>query len=185
MKKIVIRHGIRTHGEKSTDLLADDMAASGWRIYNPDDLGKAKARNATRKAREFARKMLSHVNDGDHAIGHSQGCLTLLELMRLGVRFDKVIFIAAAVDSDVLFPRNAYTRLVNIHNPKDVALVAGALLPKSGMGAMGRVGYKGESLNVRDLERVSRKGPFNHSRPYFRGEGYKWLLRFCKRQCPM
>ena len=181
MTKIHIHHGIMTNGRKSTDILADRLIAEGYDINNPDFPGFATPRTANWFAKYYAKKLVKQIKKGDNAIGHSHGALVLLECMRRGAEFDTVIFLSAAVDRQIVFPYHGFKKLINVHNPKDIALLAGKYLPNSKMGAMGREGYLGpRDERVENLMRKSRVGKLNHTKPYFHGDGLAWSMDLCK-----
>lgn len=183
MTTVHLHHGILTNGKKSTDRLEEPLTLRGHDVNNPDFPGFATPHSANWFASRYSKRLSKMVEAGDHAIGHSHGCLVLLECMRRGAQFDTVIFIAAAVDTNVIFPAWGFKRLINIHNPKDVALLAGKFLRNNKMGALGREGYDYAELDprVQNVERLSRKGKFNHTKPYFEGEGLEWTVNLCDR----
>lgn len=98
--------------------------------------------------RERAEHILSVYEPGDTVIAHSAGCLLTYTAMRMGARFGKVFFFAAAAESNLEFPKNGMQKLYNIFSPDDPALRLGRLLPFHPFGALGMKGYKGDDHRV-------------------------------------
>lgn len=184
--KVDVQHGAWSDGTDSTDRLASRLVDAGFEVHNPEHDDFATVLTASARAAEFAAVLLEAHEPGDCAVGHSHGCLVILEAMRQGARYDTVVFLAAAVDADVTFPYHGCRRLVNVSNPFDLALAAGAWIPGHPFGRLGKIGYFGPpDERVEDVRRASRAGRWNHSDPYFDDAGLAWTESLLSRVLPV
>lgn len=168
MARLLLHHGIWTHGDQSTIPLARDLESIGYRTYNPQHSEFARVLGAGKMARRFSRDLIANHKPGDHALGHSHGCLVILEAMRAGARFGTVFLVGAAVEEDVTFPYHGAERIINVYNPFDIALAAGTAIPDHPFGALGLTGYAGPpDARVEEHAWPSRDGRWNHTMPYF------------------
>lgn len=95
-----------------------------------------------------------------YGIGHSNGCAILVEAVRQGARFDKLLLINPALNVDTVFPPSI-EEIVVIHTRKDIptrtarffdAIPLIGLIVPNAWGAMGAVGYTGNDPRVRNID---------------------------------
>lgn len=102
-----------------------------------------------RRARVIAE---ANESSDDCIIAHSFGCLaTAYAINYFGAKFDKVIFFAAAAESDIEI-KQSFNVLYNIHSKTDATLTLGDILPFHNFGALGQTGYKGELESVINID---------------------------------
>lgn len=112
---------------------------------------------------DVARSLAASALPGDIAVGHSNGCTAIHKAMDYGANFKHVIYLNAALPTDVsLMP---WLKAMDVfHAANEVATLLGAwwakINPLSGdWGAMGRLGYTGHDKRVTNFE----LGPVGHS----------------------
>lgn len=157
-KRILVVHGILTHGDSNVDRLASVLAGEfsnkfdivyhefpirfPWTYYFPWG----------RKAMmDDARTLINSMNDGDHIVCHSYGALVWQNAIKLGAKFGKCFIIAGAATSDKMeYPVGSLEEAHVFYNPKDMALKAGAMMPFHPFGKLGYTGFAGSPGRVRD-----------------------------------
>lgn len=180
-------NGIGSHGNKSTDLILQHLAARGKDTLD-FDYPKLSYCAATcrKKQKTLGRLLAREAKRGDVVIAHSFGCLIALRAMECGAQFSSVIFLSAAMSSEFVFPVHGMERLLNIHNPADAALKIANLFKWGGMGDMGSLGYNGvPDSRITNSAWLNIKGvSFNHNH-YFEGNNPEFIankiLKFTKR----
>ena len=159
-------NGIWDDGTHSTDRLGRALAGRGWswRDCNYPTAHPWTARSRDAVARRAA-QLQKQVIAGDHVAAHSFGALVTLEAMRQGARFGVVVLFGAAAERDVEIPVGGCDELINVHQPRDLALMFGGLLLAHPFGAMGRLGYAGNDLRVTNVldDTEPTLGPWRHS----------------------
>ena len=79
------------------------------------------------KNRKIARRLMlasSRNNcEGNHAVGHSNGCAIIVEALRQGAKFKSILLINPALKANTVFPSGDYTITV-IHTKHDRAVRA-------------------------------------------------------------
>lgn len=142
--RIIGVNGIRSGGEKNTDLLLGALHGLGHGVVDFDygEVGFFTARSVSRQ-KAIGHRLRETSRPGDHVIAHSYGGLVTLRAMQAGAKFGQVFLFAPAMNSDFTFPLDAATHIWIFHCPSDLALIGGALLVKHAFGSLGRVGYKG------------------------------------------
>lgn len=137
-------NGIRSNGERNTDLLLGELRMLGHPVVD-FEYGKVNfftARSVSRqKAIGHRLREVSQV--GDHVVAHSYGCLVTLRAMQSSARFGHVWLFAPAMDCDFTFPWSAAQKITVVHCKTDLALVGGSFLVNHAFGNMGRHGYHG------------------------------------------
>ena len=122
-------------------------------------------------------------NEGSSfAIGHSNGCAIILNAMRQGAQFKRIVLINPALKVNTVFPPGDYEVLV-IYTDNDVATRAARFfdgLPVLGWfvpdawGAMGAKGYKGTDPRVRNEDMTAvldgHSDIFDHDNMLFAGD---------------
>ncbi len=97
--------------------------------------------------------------------------MAVLEEMGLNFSADflsKIVMLSPALNRNQDFHGLPFDNLLCIHNPFDIAIWAGSLLPFHPFGLAGALGIKTFDPRVRNEARPSFVGPFNHTDPYFR-----------------
>lgn len=142
--RIIGVNGIRSNGEKNTDLLLGELRMHGHPVhdFNYGRVGFFTARSVKRQ-KAIGHRLRETSHPGDHVIAHSYGCLVTLRAMQTGARFGHVWLFAPAMDGDFTFPLHAAERITVVHCRSDLALVGGGLLVNHAFGDMGRHGYQG------------------------------------------
>lgn len=171
MPRVIGVNGIRTDGRDNVVRLLEALHDRGHRtrrfayptVWTP--LGARIEGCRLKQSRRLARTL----RDGDHVVAHSFGAtLTWYAMSRFRRQLGVVLFLGAALDADVSFPARGFRRLVNVHNPCDVALRLGALLWAHDFGAMGATGYAGGHPRIQNVEAdVMLAGRWNHTAVYF------------------
>lgn len=140
-------HGfnVRDDGARTIDKLAPYVETQGWNVkqfdYGWTGLFLTLVGNASRA------RTLAHLSqEGDSAIGHSNGCAIIHRATYDGAKFKRIVYINPALDVDAR-PAPGVQYCLVLHSPDDVAVWAARLLPFVLWGAMGRDGYKGTPDN--------------------------------------
>lgn len=110
----------------------------------------------------IARRLMRNANclttEHNFAIGHSNGCAIIVNAMRQGAQFKRIVLVNPALKVNTVFPPGDYEVLV-IHTRHDIPTKAARLLdglPVIGWfipdtwGAMGALGYAGTDPRVRN-----------------------------------
>ena len=115
-------------------------------------------------------------------IGHSYGCLLTGRMMEMGGSklFRNVFLFAPAMDTDWEFPidfADTFKRLWVIHHKKDRAIRSAGFLPFSRWGKMGKDGYQGHDIRVKNIEdKTPQRGLSRmHSHYFQRGNVEKYV----------
>jgi len=117
----------------------------------------------------FATSLANLTDEGDIAIGHSNGCNVIHQAAEQGGTFRQTFFIAPALDRSTTFPLNVEECHV-LHSKRDKVLYLGSLIPFHPWGTMGKYGAIPEKYkNIDCTPRVS-----GHSN-YFSEENLEWL----------
>lgn len=151
LTRLHVVHGfnVRDGGAQTVDRLRahGEAARLFWHQHDYGRIGLCGVRDRGLKiAREIARQ----VRPGDWGLGHSNGCMELLEAAWQGARFDRLIFINPALDSDA--PAPWHTRRIDVwHVPGDLAVTLARYLPFHPWGAMGSTGYTGRDARWRNF----------------------------------
>lgn len=126
---------------------------------------------------KFARKLVEQSQEGDIAIGHSNGCLVIQKASLAGAKFSKMVFIAPALDVDAEI--GEYTKKIHVwYCSYDLATGISEFIPGHHWGPMGNKGYQGDDERFVNHDRLSSQYPFNtcghldmlydkHKREYF------------------
>lgn len=172
--RIIGVNGIRSNGEKNTDLLLGELRMHGHDVLD-FEYGRVNFFTARSLARQKAigHRLREVSKVGDHVVAHSYGCLVTLRAMQTGARFGHVWLFAPAMDCDFTFPWHAAQRITVVHCKSDLALVGGSFLVKHSFGNMGRHGYHGPyDARVHNIE-VDRRF-LAHSAYFKRQELSHW-----------
>lgn len=173
-------HGIRDNGEHTTKPLSRLVyARTGQEALN-HVFPIVHALDAYRKAETgyLAEIILQDVSAGDSVVCHSHGAGVALEMLKRTEHIKTVVMLSPAVERRQPWRSLAFERLYCLHNPLDLAIMGGALLPFHLFGLAGAFGFKGGDARVENIKRRSMTGPFNHTAPYFRAGKIEALARF-------
>ena len=90
----------------------------------------------------LAKILAAMADEGDIAVGHSNGCAIIHEASRLGAQFAGIVYINPALDDDSALP--AHIPVLHVwHSPSDSPVKWARWLPWHSWGDMGADGYKG------------------------------------------
>lgn len=129
-------------GERTTDLLLRDLAASGYAVCDvPLPATRFLRTRSRRRQRRLGERIARLSEPGDVAIAHSMGCLHLLRAMEAGAQYSLVFLFRPAMHTDYIFPYLGLQRGFVIHARNDEALAAGSKLIRHDFGMMGALGY--------------------------------------------
>jgi len=173
-----ILHGfnIRDGGEKTTGKLLQVIHDLG---YQPKEfeygwLGFAGARLFSNN---LARVLARISEPGDIAIGHSNGCNIINQALRHGAHFERVLYVAPALDSGTPLPAQVQEAIV-LHSNHDWIVWLASFLPFHPWGRMGYSGYRGPDERYRNIDCTNWS--FGHS-DYFRPHNLSRLTYFIAR----
>lgn len=169
-------HGIRDNGERTTNVLASVLSRDHGRDVNAEVYPKTHVWNAwsDRDTNLIARSLIPKLRPGDHLVCHSHGCGVAMGIMEEISRdiadpyIARIVFLAPALGRWQKWSRLNFTKLLCIHNPMDLAIIAGSLIPRHPFGLAGAYGFRTDDPRVENRARMSFEGPFNHTAPYFR-----------------
>jgi hypothetical protein len=146
--RIVTINGIHESAASTTDVLADVLAARGFAVTKLQYPTRSAFQTRNIRQRHLdARKLLDQIPEAGpvDAIFHSYGNLLGATMMEQGGSyiFRRIVGFAPALNRDWVFPREAFERMVVVHNPQDRAVwyaehLFGFSHP---WGDMGRRGY--------------------------------------------
>lgn len=174
MPKIISFHGfnISDQGKNSTDKLKPYIDITdvdyGWMW-----LFRVRACN-----RCIAASIINLIPEGSVAIAHSNGALIAVKAVEIyrerqeaqlvpegtireNYPFRKLILINPALNSDYKFPKGLHVDVY--HTPTDQATLMAKYIPFSKWGALGRVGYTGDSPYVYNYNNTKLFGSVTHS----------------------
>lgn len=169
-------HGIHDDGVKTMQVLAACMARHQWNT-KVHQFPVTNAWNAAsrRDTVLLARSVLSSIRPGDHLVGHSHGCGVGLQVIRelsatvAPAMIARVVMLAPALDRRQNFAALKFNRILCIHNPADIAIIVGSLIPfKHPFGLAGAFGFRTNDPRILNEARLSFEGAYNHTVPYFR-----------------
>jgi hypothetical protein len=150
MSKIIIVHGINTHGGSpnnryTIDGLGRSLEKLGWEIvFLEFEKQHFYHYWNSRRIRQLGHLLHNAMNDGDHIICHSAGALLWHESITFGAKWGKCFVFGGAATSDSFpYPDDAFESADIFYNPEDKALLLGSLLPYHPFGKLGRKGYVG------------------------------------------
>lgn len=185
-KRIILVHGIRTHGDDSIDRLDARLTELGHTV-DQYEYPKRRAIQVYLPSvrRHDAAALVSFMRPGDHVIAHSYGGLIWQEAIKLGAKWSKCFLFSPAATSDKFkaygqkkgaYPRSSFDELHVVYNPEDKALEWGALMPFHPFGKLGYRGYAGpQDDRIRNVRGFATGHGRNHSH-YFQGDRLdKWV----------
>ena len=173
---ILTINGIHESAEHTTDRIGDRLQREyglAWRKLWYPTRSALQTRNRRHQYMD-ARNMLAQMpSKRCDLVAHSWGCLLACRMMELGGTdvFGRVWFFAPAIDSDWVFPLEAFQRLHVVYHAKDRAVWAAKALFWSWhpWGDMGRVGYRGiEDARIANMEdRTPRPNLFHRMHGHY------------------
>lgn len=174
-KRVILIHGfnVKDEGTESIDRLIPILELNNYEVIQFDygylELIMVRFRT------NFISKMLKQiVQPGDHIIGHSHGCAIIANAMAQGAKFNNVIFIHPALDSNWEIPfYDSAKKITVFYSPKDIATWFAQLLRllsplrlfglKHFWGNMGSVGPKSLSTKfVKINDKLGHSGIFKN-----------------------
>lgn len=161
--KVILVHGIHATRKPATSQLAPyvkeylrerfldgaveiEVHKYGYALALPRFIGNW-ANN--RRAAALAKR----VKNCDVIVGHSNGCTLGYLVQRDHRRLSGLFLLQPALDNDVAFTGTDHVMVV--YNERDDVVEQSRLARFSAWGNMGRVGYKGPSENVRQIDSMS------------------------------
>ncbi len=168
MPTIHLIHGIRDDGSKTTECLARVLEREGYSTL-PHPLVRTHTWNAwfSRDTKLLARIVMAKMEPGDHIVAHSHGCGIAKQIAK-EMRVGKIVMLSPALNMVQRWKGKQFEALLNIHNPADLALWGGSILPGHPFGIGGAVGFWTSDPRVHNERYLSFLGPFNHTHPYFK-----------------
>ncbi len=143
MNRVVLVHGINTSGKNSIFNLSTYLKRANFEVlefqYNHNSLLDTFSKA---KSRANAEKLKQEHRGGDHVVFHSNGARVVHQAMRLGARFSQAYAFAPAFNAKTVWP-DRFDKMNVIHNPRDMALWQGFLIPRHEFGLLGVIGYQG------------------------------------------
>lgn len=107
----------------------------------------------------------THSDGRPNIIAHSNGCaIASWAMQNHGLKANKVFFSAPAFDAFAHYPEDAFNELYVFHSYCDYLIWLGSLIPFHRFGAMGSMGYRGETDSR--IHNIHCKGYTHHT--YFR-----------------
>ncbi|MGD9156909.1 MAG: hypothetical protein PVG39_00755 [Desulfobacteraceae bacterium] len=190
MSRIIIVHGIHTHGndsENSIDAFGQLFVDAGYEVkFFEYPIRWAIPMYWNDAPVNDAKSLIHLAQDGDHIIAHSYGCLIWQETINLGMQWDTCfLFGGAATSEKMYYPEDSLKKAYVIYNPEDLALLVGSLLPGHPFGKLGLVGYRGQPYRKKRDKRFVNEPGFkedgltNHSH-YWEDKSY-WFDFVVKR----
>lgn len=151
--RIHLLHGIHTdEGDHTVENLSPFLlAATGLDVlYHRYGYASALTTKALNPAR--AEKIAKDVQDGDLAVGHSNGgCLIWMMAKDYGCRFTGVVLINPALDEDKGFSHESVSSFIHVYyNGGDRAVPWAEMFIGHPWGVMGKIGYIGNDDRVRN-----------------------------------
>jgi len=188
MAKIVLVHGIRDNVENWQGF-KQDLIDSGHSVRTfayPSRWAISYYLPWIR--RNDGLRLANFVEDGDNIIAHSNGGNIVQAAIHHswedgeGVKFDNVFMFSAAATSDKMdYPEGSLNKCYVVYNPKDKALMLGALLPFHCFGSLGLLGFvrtlsKGKDRRFMNIQAYFKSGFFsvNHGF-YFKEKKQQWI----------
>ena len=186
-KRIILVHGIHSHGDKSIDLLDEPLTDLGYEVqqYEYEKRWAIQLYSMQVQWQDArALRQFEYYRPGVHIVTHSYGGLIWQNAIKSNAKWGVSFLFAAAATSDKFqykdlpigqYPQEAFTALYNIYNPDDRALKWGARLPNHGFGKLGLSGYAGpEDDRIKNVTGF-REGTGGNKHQYFAGEdAQKW-----------
>ena len=177
--RVVLCHGIRTDGTGTTRPMARALCRRGFHAWASSYPRRLLLQ--ARYTREDASHVVATTRQGDHAVGHSRGCLVIARAMEMGRTFGRVVLFAPALDADWRFPEDRFVQMLVIYNYGDRAVRLGRRLPFHPFGHLGAVGPGSRQAKVVGYECDERSWfGLNHSH-YFRPDQLDlWAARVAR-----
>lgn len=173
--KVHIIHGIhQSEGGTSTPaLVIPNLEDKGYDI-KVHNYGYVYALTTRWRNPERAAVISRQICPGDIIIAHSNGCDITRLMLNAGIAPRGVIFLQPALDVDTIFPEGNYW--INVfYNEQDKAvfLAKWFLWFHHPYGAMGRYGYQGNDLRVKNYDTLRLFGMGGHSSAYQKSAGLR------------
>jgi len=171
--------GINDDGRDTTSRLGRIITDSmSWELQTADYLVSRLWDARFRNYNTLAAMYLWRELDPDKPInllGHSHGCLLIIRMLEIAAEKDydvpeikSVIMLAPAADRNAhTFEDWRYSRALVIYNPLDIAIWWGSMNPFHPFGTAGARSFKTKDPRVTQVRRTSRRGWWNHTKPYF------------------
>jgi hypothetical protein len=148
-------HGIRDAGNSAVRGLIPYFAAQGATVFYPD-YGFENAVE-TRHVNPFiVGSLLPYIQPGDIYVGHSNGCAIGFDLASQGAPFGGMVFINAALETDIVRPPQI--PWIDVYfNSGDSATEAAVIARHLGIadpvwGEMGHAGYAGADARITNVD---------------------------------
>ncbi len=173
---IIIVHGIHTDGG-SVKAFGQDLESRGHAVrYFHYPRRWAISQYFPWVPKNDGSALANFMENGDHVVAHSNGGLVWQNSIKAGSKWGQCFIFGAAATSDkMVYPPDCLKKAHIIYNPKDKALMSGALLPFHPYGSLGLGGYQGEKDNrFINVQGFNKGLGLNHSH-YFSEQKEKWL----------
>ena len=155
MPRAWLVHGFNVHdnGAATVDRLRPYLEALGWAVCDVD-YGWRGLIGVRLGNRETARELAERVDDGDVAIGHSNGGCICWMACQMMAALRRVVLVNPALDRDAVWP--AHVHQVQVwHASSDVPTLWSEVLVAHPWGAMGRHGGAGEIYANHDEDAIA------------------------------
>jgi hypothetical protein len=144
-------NGINDSAAGTTDLYAAELRYLGYQVQ-PLRYSTVKWHQTRSLGLQYgiASDLLDQIEPGSDIVAHSFGCLLVTRMMELAgsYPFRNVLFLAPALDTDWIFPREGFRRMDVYFNRHDFAVRIAAKFPfEHPWGGMGAYGYSGPVRN--------------------------------------
>lgn len=172
MSRIHLIHGIHTDEEdiSTPELFIPELRSAGYAAEDiiVHEYGYALGITSRWANDKRAEKIAKQIRPGDRILAHSNGCLiTVIMLRDYGIEPSGITLLQPALDVDTEFPKGDYW--INVFfNAHDKATLAARMFLwfHHPFGAMGRYGFKGYDIRVRNYDTISLTGLGGHSEAY-------------------